>query len=338
MKLLYRLLAGGTLTAVLLVTGSASGSDLEHQLDIRPNNATQGQARNVADQWMAVGDNQAAQGEYERAIAAWEEASEIYFALGDMVAAGKAFDAMGLTYAQLGQFQAADGILRRRLAIARDNNDRVGEVYGLNNVGAVLIQDNQITAAKAAFDQALRIAQTIDHPAGIGLSLSNLGLIAKIEGNLDDAVKYLEAATNYRYQSRDYLGEANSSNTLGDVYLELGRLGSAIGAYRVGLEGGARAENVPVQLRSIDGLLAIYTQRGDLIDVRNYVDQRLALTANSQAPDGQTVRSLIWLGTYYELTDDPESAREVYTQALTLARSLDISHQISELVNRLMRL
>ncbi|MBD0334191.1 MAG: tetratricopeptide repeat protein [Cyanobacteria bacterium Co-bin13] len=340
MKIVSSLTWGCVLTAALVGGGfgPAMGADLEQQLDIRPFNATGGQARDVADQWNQLGQQQAAAGQANQAVASWFRAAEIYRALGDTAAEGQIYDAIGLSYIDLGRYQEAEPLLRRRVAIARDNRDLLGVVYGLNNLGTLLIRDNQVAAAEAFLTEGLEIAEAIPSPTGMGLSLSNLGLIAALRNDLTSATQYLETAANYRILTSDTLGEAHSSNKLGDVYRALNRDRNAIGAYRVALRLGSESNNRPIQLRAIDGLLAVYLKQGDWANFRTYLDQRTAFTLESQRPDEQTVTTLTWLGEYYERTGAVEAAQETYSRALALARSLEMRSQTVGLTNRLIRL
>jgi tetratricopeptide (TPR) repeat protein len=317
----------------------ALGSEqLEEQLDIRPNNATQGQARDVADQLLRLGAQERQAGQYQRAIAAWYQAIEIYNALGDMTSAGIAYDFIGLTHTQLGQFGAAEDTLRRRLAVAQDNRDFIGQVRGWNNLGSLFVQRGQLLTAQDAFQTALDIAVSLDDHGGIGLSLSNLGLVAQSQGNLQDALKYYEAATEYRFRAGDLVGEANSSNNLGAIYARLGQEGSALGAYLVARDAAQRGGDLSNWLRSLDGLIDIYLGRRDAIQVQRFVAERVNLTNRSTVSAFQRFLTLVRLGEYYTLTEDRAAAIATYEQALVLARQLEENSWEGALMNRLQSL
>lgn len=338
MHYLFRL-AGGWLLALTLAIGPlAAASDLEQQLDIRPHNATAGAARDVADQWMRLGQRQAAMGERVQALSAWGQAADIYRALGDVAAEAEAYSHISQTYTDLGRYLEAEAVVRRQLAIARDNADLSSAVASLNQLGLLLVQQNRRLEAETAFTEALAIAEAIPSPSGIGAALSNLGQIAVFKGDLAAAVQYYETATNLRFRAGDALGEASSSNALGDVYRALGRPTAAVGAYRVALDIGDELAVKPVQLRAIDGLLAIYLAQAAWSDARAYLDRRTALTLNTAVSDAETLQTLIWLGEYHQLTGALPTAAEVYLQALELARSLELRSQSADLTNRLIEL
>jgi tetratricopeptide (TPR) repeat protein len=313
-------------------------ASLEDQLDIQPYNATEGPARNVADEWMQLGNQQLADGAYRQAIASWQEAASIYQALGDTQGQGQAYSAIGSTYAQLGQYPQAETAIRLRIATARDGEDLIGASYGLNNLGTLYLNRAQLDPAQTLYVEALQLAQRAEDNRTIGLSLSNLGLVALQRDNFETAAELLEAATNYRYLAGDYLGEANSSNTLGDVYMALGRDGNAIGAYRVALRAGAQAGDRALQLRALDGLLEIYFDRQEWVTVLEYLNRRSELTLESADPDLQTAVTLRWLGDYFYNQGNVADAEQAYSRGLGLARSLENPQLEAELTNRILEL
>lgn len=338
MHYLLNLAGGGLLALAIAAALPAAASDLEQQLDIRPHNATASTARDVADRWMRLGQQQAAAGEPEPALAAWGQAADIYRALGDVAAEAEAYSRISQTYTSLGRYLEAEAVVRRQLAIARDNADLSATVTGLNQLGTLLLQQNRRLEAEGAFTEALAIAQAIPSPSGTGAALSNLGQIAVLKGDLAAAAQYYESATNLRFRAGDALGEADSSNALGDVYRALGRSRAAVGAYRVALTIGDELAVKPVQLRAIDGLLAIYIDQAAWSDVRTYLDRRTALTLAVAVPDAETLQTLIWLGEYHQRTGALPAATEAYLQALELARSLELRSQSADLTNRLIAL
>ncbi len=339
----YRLAAGSLLTAGIVggfgVSAEVMASEqLEHQLDIRPENGTQGQARDVADQLLRLGSQEADAGEYDRAISAWYRAIDIYHALGDGVAAGVAYDYIGLTYAQLGRYYEAEDTLRRRLSVAQDHRDFLGQVHGWNNLGSILVQRGRWSPAQSAFQSALNIAEDVGDDAGIGLSLSNLGLVAQLQGQLADARKYYEVAAGYRFRAGDLAGQANSNNNLGGVYVQLGEAGSALGAYLVARDAAQQVGDRANWLRALDGLIGVYRDRndsGDRAQMQRFLNERITLTSTAEATPSQRLQTWQHLGEYYQALGDLPAARRAYEQALSLARQLEDSRQEGILMNLL---
>lgn len=327
---------GLALGLMLLVGQAAPAANLEEQLDLRPNSATQGESRDVADGWMQLGNQQLAEGNLTQAVESWAEAAEIYRLLGDGQAAGRAYGSMGAAFATLDRYPEAERAFVLRIGTARDNDDLLGQVYGLNNLGNLYVNQGKLNEGQAHFQEALQIARTTGDSRAIGISLSNLGQVATQRGDLDVAVQLLEAATNYRILASDYLGEAHSSNSLGDVYVALGRESNAIGAYRVGLRAGVDAGDRALQIRALDGLIGIYLERDDLVQAKAYLDRRAALTLGTVPPDLQTALSYQALGDYYMLTEDAARAEQAFTLGLQIARDLQQKSLEAEFINRLL--
>lgn len=324
---------------VIALVGSAApgyGSNLNQQLDIRPYNATQGQSRDVADRWLQLGNQQAAEGQLAQATQSWTEAAAIYAALGDTQAQAQVYSSLGNAFVALRQYPQAERAFQLRVGTARTNNDTLGVVVGLNNLGSLHLTQGQLNEAQTRFEEALAVAQETDDPRALGLSLSNLGLVATQRGDLQRAVQLLEPAANYRLLAGDIVGEAHTSNNLGDVYVALGRESNAIGAYRVGLRLGTEAEDVAVQIRAIDGLMGIYFER-DLATTKTLLDRRVALTLDTPTPDRQTALTLRWLGDYYYARGERNSAQEAYLRGLAVTRSLDLKSLEAEFTNRLLQ-
>jgi tetratricopeptide (TPR) repeat protein len=324
--------------ALVSLCPPAMASSLEQQLDIQPYNATAGSSRDVADEWMQLGQRQLDEGAYDQAIASWQQAATLYWTLGDTQGQGLAYSALGSTYALLGQYPEAERAIRLRIAAARDHNDVIGASYGLNNLGTLYVNQGQLEPAREFFVEALQLAQTANDRRTRGLSLSNLGLIATLTGDLDTAIELLEAATNSRYLAADYLGEAHSSNSLGDVYLALGRNHNAIGAYRVALRTAVEAGDRALQLRALDGLLTIYFDQEDWSAVESYLARRSHLTLGSEEPDLQTAVTLRWMGDYYSAQGEMVTAETAYSKGLGLARALANTPLEAELTNRMLGL
>src|ERR687885_1554449 len=128
--------------------GNIQRSNLEQQLDIPLNNGIQGEDRDQADFLLRLGGQALNNGNFEKAIANWWQALDLYQRVGDLEAVGVTYTYLGVTYAKLGRFQQAEDALRRRLGIARTRQDFLGQIYGLNNVGTVLLQSGNFKAAR----------------------------------------------------------------------------------------------------------------------------------------------------------------------------------------------
>ncbi|MEO1446099.1 MAG: tetratricopeptide repeat protein [Cyanobacteria bacterium J06635_11] len=331
-----RLTAASLLLSVGIVLPAhlpAQGADsLTDQLHTPPQNSIRAQ-RDVADQFLLLGKGQLEAGEHEQAIAALEEAADAYHYLGDFVGMGEAYEQLVKVYSDLGQYRKAELVVRQQLAVARSNFNFSDQILALNNLGTLSLQNGELDPAYAAFSEALIVAQDVESESGIGLSMSNLGLIAAARGQTNDARKYYEVAANYRARARDYAGQANTDSNLGDIYFATGQMQRAVGAYRLSLSLARELEDPYLQLRALDGLIAIYRQRNEPRELSSYLNERIDLALET-GDDWQHLVTLRTLGEIYEETGDLMAAYIAYQQAVQLAEALDRKQVQADLSNR----
>jgi tetratricopeptide (TPR) repeat protein len=317
-----------------LLLGAA---DLNEQLDIRINNGTQGESRDEADRLVRLGGQAQQKGLLNKAIPYWLKALTIYSEIGDQEAVGRTYDYLGLAYADLGLFRQAEDALRKRLGVARLNRDWQGQIFGLNNVGSLLLKKRDISAAKTTFNEALSLARATNSPAGIGLSLNNLGLVAVSRGDYNQAIKRYESALIYRSRASDPVGEANTYNNLGDAYRATDNFWDTIRAYGAALTVARLAIDRPNQFRAIDGLVNTYNCAKNYTRTLDLLEERLKLARASENPY-QELKSLRLLSQFYRQQGKNMEALMVQHQAICLAQELNETQAVAELLRELLEI
>ena len=313
---------------------AAKAVSIDQQLSIPLNNGTQTTDREDADTLLRLGGQEEQKGNLEKAIPYWLQALELYQRIGDKEAIGLTYDFLGITYGKLGRYIEAEDALRRRLAVARDRQDFQGQIYGLNNLGTLLLQRGAVDAAIVSFSEAARIAQSIKSLPGEGLSLSNLGLAAASAGDYYQAIKRYEEALIFRRRGDDPLGEANTQNNLGDAYLATEKYRDSLLAYRAAQRLGRQTRDRSTQIRAIDGQVAIYSRLRQYPVAFELLDQRLTLAQESQNLR-QELRTLALLAQLYQASGNNPMAQTFYERAIILARSLGDQQQEAFLINDL---
>ncbi|MFB2977003.1 tetratricopeptide repeat protein [Microseira sp. BLCC-F43] len=296
--------------------------NLNQQIDnIRINNGTQGEQRDEADRLVRQGSQQQHQGNLEKAISYWWQALEIYDQIGDVEAVGRTYDFIGLAYGELRRYPEAEDAFRRRLAVARSNKDLQGQIFGLNNLGSILLERQNFPEARTTFAEALAISRSVRNFAVEGASLSNLGRVAAVEKDYDRAIKLYEAAATLRRRGNDPLGEANTFNNLGDAYLAIHRYSDSIGAYGAAL-GIARERRAPnIQFRAIDGLVVAHGSVGRTERWLQLLQERLAIARETENLH-QQLKSLQLLAQFYQKQGNYAEAARAYHQAIAIAHIL----------------
>ncbi|MEM8503061.1 MAG: tetratricopeptide repeat protein [Cyanobacteria bacterium P01_D01_bin.1] len=329
------------LGALLVVAGSIAtpvqaSQSLTDQLQAPPRETFR-QQRDIADEFLLLGQKERYSGEFESSVIALHKAADAYHYLGDLVGMGEAYRQLVQIHSSLGQYREAELIVRRQLAIARSNQNFSDQILALNNLGTLNLQTSDLETAHAAFSEGLLIAQDVDSDRGIGLSLSNLGLVAAAQGLENEAKEYYETAANYRARARDYAGQANTDSNLGDVYLRTGQITRAIGAYRLSLMLAKRVDDPYLQLRAIDGLIRAYRDRNEPHMLPEYLAERIALTIRT-GDDWQRLMTLKTMAEVEQDAGDWIAAQDLFGRALTLAITLNRKQVQAEITNSLRQL
>jgi tetratricopeptide (TPR) repeat protein len=302
----------------LLLPQTAKADDITQQLQRPLINPAIVPNRNQADSWLRTGEQQYASGFYEKSITSGLQALRIYRSLGDLKAQGKTYDLLAGAYLQIGDLKNAEDFLRRRIGIARDNQDFLTQIFALNNLGTLLLQKGEIKAAEITITDALAVARNIEDLEGQGLSLSNLGLVANRLGDYYRAVKLSETALIFRRQTKNVIGEINTLNNLGDAYLAIGDYDNTIGAYGVALRLAKLHLHRPTQLRAIDGLVTAHSSVGRYDRALELLEQRSAITKFLNNPREELIY-FFRAAELYEKMGRIAKAKDFYRQAIALA-------------------
>jgi tetratricopeptide (TPR) repeat protein len=299
---------------------------LDQQLNIPLNNGIQGEDRDRADFFLRLGGQARRNGNLEKAIDNWLQALDIYQRIGDLEGLGQTYDYLGVTYANLARYREAEDSLRRRLGVARTQQDFQGQIYGLNNLGTVLLQGGNLKAAQESFTEALTIARSVKNREGEGLTLSNLGLLAASAGNYYEAIKRYETALILRTQGSDPLGEANTRNNLGDAYRTANLPNDALATYYGALRLARNSRDVSNQFRALRGLVQSYIDRGQYPPAFQLLEQHMALAQKEKNPL-EELFSLRLSAVLNQSTGNLSNARTFYERAIALADALGDTQQ-----------
>ncbi|NEQ47959.1 MAG: tetratricopeptide repeat protein [Leptolyngbya sp. SIOISBB] len=306
---------------VIAVPVLAQSPPLEQQLNMRRQEFERAQELQKAQRFMERADRQLALGQEEAAIAAWQQAADIYSSVGDLPNLQAAIEPLTKTLIAIGRYSDAEIVIRQQLTLAQTQRDRVGQMYALNNLGVLYLQQGQLERATAALATALDLAEALPDDTGIGLSLSNLGLAARLADDLAAARNYYESAIQYRRAATDWVGVANSSNSLAAIYRQLSDDDRALELYLAAREAALIDNHTPTLLTALDGMIGVYADLGDIEALEAAIAERTTLTP-PLAPSEQQLGLYIGLGRYYEQLEDYPRAQAAYDQALAITEDI----------------
>lgn len=277
--------------------------------------------RDAADVLLQTGLDYQRRAEPAKAIEAWEEALDIYTDLFEFESMGRVYGYLGPAYVATGQYDRAEVAFAQQVSIARRRDDTITLVYGLNNLGVVLLQGNAIDDAESFFFEALTESEAIANPKMMAISLNNLGLVAAARQNFYEAILRYETALKWRWKADDSTGEATTYNNLGDAYWAVGDYDNTIGAYGAALTIARDSLDFANQFRAIDGLALAHQSVGRFFRAQELLEERLEI-ARREENAAEELQALRGLASLYTIAGSYDEAIRFYEGAITIARNL----------------
>jgi len=159
----------------------------------------------------------------ETVIERYEEAHTLCSSIGDDERCGALRNTLGILEFERGRYDAADGHYLAAASLFHDLDDRVHEGLMLNSRGVTLTRLSKYDEARAILGQARELNLRTGQRLLEAHSLSALGELAILEGDLQLAKAAYSSSLDIRREIRDRRGEAWS-------LLNLARVHSAIGS------------------------------------------------------------------------------------------------------------
>ncbi len=130
-----------------------------------------------------------------------------------------------------GDYSAARALFEEALRLNRERDDPSAIALSLNNLGYVAMYEGDLDAARAHNEEALRVFEADGNPIGMGSAFYSLGLVA------DAAGRYEQARSHYEEALAVWGDRAEARNGVRYVLLNLGHV-----ARRTGDFAGARSQ------------------------------------------------------------------------------------------------
>jgi tetratricopeptide (TPR) repeat protein len=173
-------------------------------------------------------------GAYDQAIAAGQRALALATATGEVVLHARASLALGYVYQAQGDYRRAIECYRQTAAFfdGARRRERFGEVLpaalSRAQLAACHAELGMFADGRALGDEALRIAEAVDHPGSLMWAYCGLGRIFLRQGNLPRALPLLERALGI-CQEADFLTSLPwMAAALGAAYTLCGRIADAV--------------------------------------------------------------------------------------------------------------
>ncbi len=139
---------------------------------------------------------------------------------------------LGATTLKLGSLQKSEDYFGNGYESAKKFRNHPNMINCLNGLGQIDLVRREHDSAISHFSKALRIAQQYNLVSGIIKSLMNLGDAHKKKGNNKLAEQYYQEALKYSQQISDRYHQGLIQANLGDVYVAMNDMKSAVSALK----------------------------------------------------------------------------------------------------------
>jgi class 3 adenylate cyclase/tetratricopeptide (TPR) repeat protein len=245
-----------------------------------------------------------------------------------------ALDGLGSLSMELGQVSEGEALLVEAREIA--GSDDLLAARTLNSLALRTIRSGDMEASTELLEEAKGHAEQAGDPLLLGRILNNLGTIHTEAGRYDEALENFQTALRIR-EGLDYRkGAVINLHNIGDVHFRMGDLARAWAAFKRSRDIASASGYEPGVIMNDAFMAYLEGKKGE-----DGVGERLKLiTAKADKTTHHETRMnarLLW-GKHRAEKGDEKGAREVWTEGIEIAASLELPQLARELVASLAEL
>lgn len=210
-------------------------------------------------------------------------------------------------------------MLERLLSMAPESRSPA-RVRALHMAGVLAHWESDFGAARAHYEEGLSIADSSATPGVVTRLLNNLAHIARVQGDLDEALVLLERCLEARERTPDETGIANAINNLGTILRLGGSFPEAHARHEQALAIGRNLDDALTLCQSLNGLGYVARDRGELLAATDLVGESLAIARGEQLWAAQ-IASLHELGSLAVMAGDADLARRYHAEGMALQQA-----------------
>ncbi len=269
-------------------------------------------------------------GDPDRAIESGRRALAIATTLGDFALEVATNTHLGPAYGALGDYRRAIEILRGTVESLQGDliRERLGlaglpSVICLTNLVSFLAELGEFTEAMARGEEAIRIAEAVDHPYSLTLACFGIGTLLLLKGELQRAIPALERGLTLCRASNLRLLFPVAASALGSAYALSGRVSEGVPLLEQAVEQVAAMKLMTRYSIFLARLGEAYVLAGRMDDAIQLATRGLEVS-REQKERGHEAWALRLFGEIGSRQDPPEvqRAETSYLQAIALAEEL----------------
>ncbi len=236
--------------------------------------------------------------------------------------AARSFANLGISLMRTGDFEEGTKNLHICMELATAAEDYSLQIRVLNNFGmSHLVCNSDIAQARAAMENALRIAIQAGEETGRAMTLTNISKVLIAAGEYEQSLPILTEALELHRAHGNRASEADVLSQFGQVYCINGDTGKALQALLEGLHIRDSLNYSHGQALSLMSIGNVYQTLGEYTEALQYQIKSLELYESLQDIRGMA-DALSNIGNIYRQTEDITAALEHYNRSLALRRTL----------------
>ena len=216
-----------------------------------------------------------------------------------------------------GKINEATFAWSRLLKLADDKKDKNCISVATGNMGIIYRIQGDMEKALEHYEKALEIHTEIGNKLGMTSALGNMGIIYRIQGDMEKALEHYEKALEIDYDIGNKQGMANQLGNMGVVYQIQGDMTKALEHHQKALEIDDEIENKQGMANQLGNMGVVYQTQGDMEKALEY--HQKALEIDDQIGNKQGMATALGnMGIVYEMQKDMEKALEHHQKALEI--------------------
>ena len=150
---------------------------------------------------------------------------------------------------------------------------RKNRVISLNGIGNIYLTVGDYNAADTVLRQALAGEAALESDLGQAINYSNLGAIMEHRNEIDSAWHYYRKSLELNEKVGSQLGVSLNHTSFGDLYIKEGDYDKAVGEYRVAYDLMKQGNDRWHWLNACEALARVYLDKNDLSQASHYINE-----------------------------------------------------------------
>lgn len=241
------------------------------------------------------------QGKYEESLEYLLKALEIDKKLKNDRGIARSYHNIGNMYQQLNDLENQLKYIKQAIQLNSKLKNNLWLANNYVSMSEIMIDRSMTDSAYFYLHQADSLHALEENNQGSGIVCNRLAEQYYLEGRMDEAISYAKKAINYLSEFQDYRNAASSNIILGRVYLEQGKIDSAIYMIELGYDIVKSGEESAYILDGLNALADAHARAGNMDKAYSYLKEFIRV--KDSVSDLEITQSMADLATQYKVKE-----------------------------------